>query len=351
MVPLSAFQLNYSDALVRLVLKMTEPDRKKRFSDTEHIRAAIRRGRRTKAEKRTLRTVFAILAAGIVILAVAAGTVIRRGQGSISADDRAAIAAEEELLTQMNAEGEYEEAYQEGARYLNINTDFLEQVEGSHQSILEQVLDACMGMEDYAAAADYVEELLAIEVLADYEQTAAVICAYIGDYGRAQEYLTAAEEDGAGEAQIERTRAEIAAATGDYAGAVELYEKLYAAEGGTDTLRRLAILSLRAGLEGTSDEIESNGWLADAIGYYEILCADDMGTYADQMNLVTAYLGVGYTTQASALLQSMSVKYPDRYEIFLNLAILEYNAQMKKAVAQRDFTAVISNTNKAKKTL
>ncbi|MCC8151636.1 MAG: protein kinase [Lachnospiraceae bacterium] len=348
MYALSAFRLPFSDTLIRIVSRMMEPEKKKRYAGVDRIQAAIRRSQRTRAEKRTLRTVFGLLTAGIAILVIVVGVVVWRGQGAVSSSDRASIAEEEERLAELNAEGEYEEAYQEGTQYLNINADMLVKVDGARQSILEQVLDACMGMEEYSRAEAYVEELLEIETLADYEATAAVICAYNGDYEAAEEYIAAAEEDGADTDKLSRTSAEIAAAQGEYEEAVAIYREIYEESGGTDILRRLAALTLKAGLEEASGSVKSSGWLAQAIAYYEQLCADDMGSYTEQMNLATAYMAAGYDNRASTLLKSMSVQYPDQYKVFLKLAVLDYNAQMKKAVADRDFSSVLSNTKKAK---
>ncbi|MCC8029372.1 MAG: protein kinase [Lachnospiraceae bacterium] len=346
MYPLSSFSLSYSDALVQIVSKMMREDKRRRYVSAERTLSAIRRLQRTRAEKRTLRTVILLMAAGIAVICVAAGIAVYRDRGHVTGADIASITEEEELLSALNLEGEYEEAYGEGVRYLNENGSLLDRVEGARQSILEQVLDACMGREDYASAMDYVQDLLEIEVLADYEQTAAVIYAYSGDYEQAEMYLEAAEADGADERDLEKSRAEMAVSQGDYASAVAIYGSLYAEKQETAVLRRLAYLSLTAGLE-ESDVLEANAFLANAAAWYELLCQDDMGTFTDQMNLAEAYTELGSAEKAAALLKSMCAKYPDRYEPYLNLAILEYNMQMKKALTERDFTSVIQYTKKA----
>ena len=72
-------------------------------------------------------------------------------------------------------------------------------------------------------------------------------------------------------------------------------------------------------------------------------------SYTDQMNLVTAYGLCGMDEKAEGMLRGMRAEYPDRYEICLKLGILEYNAQMKKSLAERDLTKAAEYAREALK--
>lgn len=327
MIPLSHYALSYSRELIRIVEKMMAPARWRRWRNAEQLSRALDGMRRSKAEKRTLRTVFFSMLAGLTIVSAALFVMAYRDTRYVSAGKQEEILAEEQYLAGLCQSGEYEKAYQEGVIFLNEESRSVDKLQGARQSLLELLLEACMGMEDYGLARQYLQELFGIEEKAEYYQDEAVIAAWQGDYEEAEEALAKAEELGGEETAIRESIAELKAAQGDYPGALEIYQSL--GENDTVILRRMAALALHAA--------DTDMAFAElAVGYYERLKAENMASYADQMNLATAYGLCGFDGKASELLRGMRTEYPDRYEIALKLGILEYNAQMKKTLAERD---------------
>ncbi len=107
-----------------------------------------------------------------------------------------------------------------------------------------------------------------------------------------------------------------------------------------------ASMALQTAEEGTE---ESAAFAEIAAGYYEALCQAGSADYTDRMNLMTAWNLANKPEKAIQVLTEMQADYPDRYEIYLNLAILRYNQQLKKAPAERDFTRARELAEKAEK--
>ncbi len=340
MTPLETFQLPYSKELIRIISRLLHPDRKKRFSNAAQALRAIGRIRRTKEEKAALRRVFILLSAAIVILTAAMGIILFRNQSHAGKKERQEIAAKEAQLAALNADGEYGKAYQEGIDFINTDADVLDKLKGARQSVEEQILDACMGMENYAQAADYVNELLEWDEDGTYYKKAAIVYAYCGDYGKAEAFLEEAEKRGCSQMELAVSRAELYAAQEDYESAIGIYRELYETDGSTDALRKMAVLYLKEGTGLPEGTLESAECLSCAVYYYELLEQKKIAVYADRMNLLTAYLETGQENKASALLDILQADYPDHYQVYLYRAILAYNGEMEKAAAFRDFTKV-----------
>lgn len=338
--PLSCFEQNYSKELLRIVGHMMEPERRKRFPSAERVILAIRRIQRSRAEKKTLRMVFGIMLSAILLLGITTGVVMYRNHWQAGPEERQLVGDEEARLAEWNERGEFELAYRDGVDFLNSNGELLNQMPGARQSLLEQLLESCMGMEDYSAAERYAEELLEIEEKPEYFQSAAVIAAYQGDYAAAEQYIQSAEQHGGDREELEKSRAELYAAQGAYGDAIAIYRELYSSNRDADTLRRMGVLNLRAGMEPDISPTEAASYLSEAVSCYEELDEVGLSTYADQKNLVTAYIQCGWTQKAISLLQSMCVNYPKQYTVYRDLGVLLYNEEMKKAFSARDFSAV-----------
>lgn len=331
LVPITDFALPYSEELIQVIRRMMHPDRRKRYQSAERVLHALGKLRRTKEEKRTLRIVFWGMLAGILTISLIFGIILYRNSQYVSRETREMIQAEELRLTQLCQKGEYGLACQEGTGFLNTESRELDKLEGSRQSLLEKIVEACIGMEDYAAASQYLQELMEMEQRAEYYLDAAVIAAYSGDYETAEEALGNAEALGGDAKEIQRSRAELKAAQGQYAEAFEAYRAMEDGQEETAVLRRMAALALYA----SGDRPE---YAEVSAAYYERLAASRMASYEDQMNLVTAYGLCGMDEKAMSRLQSMRAEYPDRYQVYLKLGILKYNAELKKPLASRDYT-------------
>lgn len=340
MVPLRDFALPYSDEFVRIVEKMLPRAKWRRYRNAQQLSRALERRQRTRAEKRTLRFVFFGMLAGVMVLFGAFLVLAYRDSVYVSAEEREAIQAEEQYLAALCRDGEYETAYREGTSFLNREAGNVDKLSGARQSLTEQILDACLGMEEYELADGYLQQLLLMEEKPEYYQDEAVIAAWRGDFEAAEEALEKAESLGGDDTEIQVCIAELRAAGGDYPAALEIYRELNLQD--TVTLRRMAVLALR------SADVDLS-YAGMAVEYYERLQEEDRVSYTDQMNLVTAYGLCGMDEKAEGMLRGMRAEYPDRYEICLKLGILEYNAQMKKSLAERDLTKAAEYAREALK--
>lgn len=142
-------------------------------------------------------------------------------------------------------------------------------------------------------------------------------------------------------------------AQGLYSEALELFLEAYTEKPETTLLRRMAAVALSAAqVESVSgDRTAYMAYLNKSVAYYEQLLSAGTASYADKMNLATAYVMSGLEDKAFTMYESMSMEYTDRYEVFLQLAILEYNAEMKNSMNARDLTKAKAYALKAKELL
>lgn len=340
MIPISNYQLQYSENLVSIIDKMMRPGKNHRFHSVSKIRDTIKKMQRTKEEKMTLRIVFFGMLAGILILLITIGIIFYRNRNHVGAKEREMLAQQETRMQELYHAGEYEAAYREGIQYLNTSAEVLEKVEGAERNFLEIMVDCCMGMEAYADARSYTEELLTMAEKAEYYNNAAVASAYLGDYTDAEYYLEKARQMQGNQSEMNQTLAEIKASQGEYVEAIRIYQSLQAEEGKSSILRRIGVLALKA-----ADTQKEYAQLA--VTSYEELMGSQNAFYSDRMNLVTAYLKCGMNEKALSVLQEMEVLYPDRYELYARAAILRYNMELKKAPAEREFSKTRKAAEKA----
>ena len=342
MQPITRFALPYSSALVQIIDKMLIADSRKRYQSAAKVKMAIRQLQRTKAEKNTLKAVFGLMSAAFLVLVAVFGITLFRSRIYVGKEAIAVIQEKELQLTELCNSGDYQTAYREGITFLNTESDNLDKLKGARQSILEKMVDICIGMKDYNTASYHLDELFEIEEKNEYYQSAAIIAAYKGEYEEAEKALEKAEEAGGSQGELQRCRAEMKAAQGLYGEALMLYQEIYAGNRDIVTLRRMASLALYAANEVSAleDTTDYAAYLTKAITYYEQLLNSGMASYSDRMNLATAYTMSGLNEKAITVLQGMSVDYPNQYAVFLQLGILKYNAEMKKSPSARDFSKV-----------
>lgn len=348
MIPLESFQLNYSKMLVNMIAKMLKYDRRKRFLNMEKIRNEIRHVMRSENEKNTLRTVFGVMLASIIILFTFFGAIIYRNYGMVTREERLRVQEKEIELAELIENGEYEKAYQEGVQFINVDGELLDKLKGAKQSIFEKILDASIGMENYAVARTYVTELLKIEQKTEYYQDSAIIEAYSENYDLAQEYIDKAKAVGGSSNDIQRLEAEIYVAKEEYEQAILLYEQLYQIDNNISYLRKIAELNLKASLQEEAGSKKASSFLLEAISKYEDIEKLGFATFEDQKNLVQAYIKANWNDRALTLLSQMSKQYPDYYYLYRDMAIIQYNQEIKKNLSERNFSKVRDNANKAK---
>jgi len=339
MSSLSQFKLPYSEALVSIINKMLQVDKRKRFQTAEGVVKSIRNLQRTKAEKNTLKAVFGIMLSAILVLLIVGGVVLYRSKTHVRHDVIILIQEKEASLLELCDTGEYQTAYQQAVEFLNVEQENLEKVEGARQGILEILVEACIGTKDYNTAMNYLNELFAMEEKSEYYQKYAIIVANKGEYENAEKALEKAKVLGGDGKELKRSEAEIKVAQGLYAEALEKFKEIYDEEPEGSLLRRMASVSLSAAQKFlfSNDLSEYANYLSQAITYYERLLSSNGSSYSDRMNLAAAYTMNGLNEKAIAIYQDLSVEYPDRYEVFKQLAIFKYNSEMKKSAMERDF--------------
>ena len=177
-----------------------------------------------------------------------------------------------------------------------------------------------------------------MEEKAEYYKNKAVATAYQGRFDIAEQALKRAEELGMAKEEILMCSAEMLIAQGRYEEALQVYQEIKTEN--PLLIRKIASLALKAAEKNTD-------WITTVVGRYEWLKKMQFASYADQMNLATAYSMVGWDKKAVSQLKEMNILYPNKYEICLKLGILSYNAELKKAVAHRDFTQAKEYIKKA----
>lgn len=342
MMPLEAFSLPYSKAFVSIICKMLKNNREQRYADVTKLKRAIHREMRSKAEKNTLRAVFGMMLVAVIVLLLVLGGMLFQSFRYVSTADKKAVYEEELRIADLCQSGEYEIAYREVTEFMGEQEDAIEKLQGARQRYLELLVDICIGAEKYSQAEVYLQELFRYEYKPEYYCDLAIIKAYLGEFREAESALEQATQYQGDTIEIRKCRAEIYAAQKKYAQALAEYQILYQSSQSSGILRRMAALALLAAGEDSQ-------YLATASDYYEQLITTGFASYADKSNLVTSYEKRGMNERATEILQSMLVDYPTMYQVPLRLGIIKYNAEMKKAPANRDFSQVKKYALKAQK--
>lgn len=332
-------KLSYSIEFTKMIGKMIFPGKEYRFKKVEDILKYVNKNQRSKEEKNTLRLVFGIMSAGILILMAAVGILVFRNQFFVSSSQREEIALQERRANELCMAGEYQIAYEEMIYFLNAKSGVIDKVEGARISFYEQLADCCMEMEKYSEALYYLQEARNLEDKLVYIMEMAVAYAYLGDFQTAESYLDYVQKSGTVEG-IESSKAEIFTAKGEWEEAIQLYQQIESTAKNVTVTRKIGVLSLEMAKENVS-----YGELA--ISSYTKLKENGQASYVDNMNLVSAYLLCNQKERAFSLLQEMCVLYPQKYETFARLASLKYQEELKKAPADRNFTKVKEAAGKA----
>ncbi len=334
---------NYPDNLWKIIRRMEEPEKEKRYGSAAKLLRAIEWETRSRAEKKTLGIVFYGMLGAVCMMILALGILLYRNKSYVNQKTREAIQQEDTYLAALCQKGEYEEAYESAVSFCNTEAGALEKLPGAYESIREKLVDACIGEGRYSEARSYLSELLEREEKAVYQRKLAITLAYLGEYEAAEAALTRAKALGDSEEELTTIRAELKASEGKYGEAAALYETL---PEDTGTLRRKASLSL---LEAEKGEAGSGTYAEQAAGYYERLAAKSCAGFTDELNLVSAWYLCGKTEKAIQVLRGMESTYPERYEVYLTLGILRYNQEMKKTLAERDLSEARTLAEKAEK--
>ena len=345
MIPLQLFALEYDKNLIRVISEMLEYKCSKRFENAAKALKTIRHIQRSRAEKYTLRMVFGIMSSAVLVLVTAFVVIAYRNIINNKNSKIENIEKKEEIVVEYNNNGEYENAFNYGNNFLIECEDDIDDIEGARENILEQIVDSCIGMENYIKAREYIEKLLEISQSSELYYKASVIYAYSGDFEKAEEYIKNIVND---DELINKSNAEIYAAKGDYDKAITIYEGIYSKNPVSSNLRKIASLNIHAGFQQNITELESNKYLTIAIKNYEKLIEGKYTTYADEMNLSIAYERCNMNQKAISLLEKMTVEYPDQYKVFLRLGIIQYDSQNRMPAFNRDYGKVKQNIQKAK---
>lgn len=338
MLPITAFVLPYSAEVIEIINKMLMVNRQQRYQSASKVLKALHKMQRTKEEKRSLQLVFGGMLTAVVLLGIILGIVLFRNYAYVSKEDIQAVSEMEQRISELCIVGEYDLAYQEGIVFLNEQERTINKLDGARQSLLEEITEACLLKEDYFLALTYIEQLILVEEKSEYYQNKAVAAAYLGKFDTAEQSLKRAEELGMDKDEMLICSAEMLTAQGRYEEAVQAYLAIETEN--PLVIRKIAYLALKAAEKNSA-------WITTAVSYYEWLKTMQLASYADQMNLVTAYSMAGWEEKAFSQLKEMNILYPNKYEVCLKLGILSYNAELKKAAAHRDFTQAKEYIRKA----
>lgn len=331
--------LPYSTEFTKMIGKMIYPGKEFRFRKVEDILRYVNKNQRSKEEKNTLRMVFGALSVGILMLMTAIGILLFRNQFFVSSSDKESIVLQEKRANELCMAGEYHTAYEEIVYFLNTKSEVIDKVEGARLSFYEQLSDCCMEMEKYSEALYYLQEAGKLEEKPEHFMKMAVAYAYSGDFQTAESYLGYAQKSGA-EEEIESLKAEILIAKGEREEAIRLYQQIEGTAKTTTVTRKIGVLSLEMAKENVA-------YAELAINSFRNLKENGQASYADNMNLVSAYLLCNQKERAFSLLQEMCVLYPQKYEVFARFASLKYQEELRKVPSDRNFTKVKEAAKKA----
>lgn len=219
----------------------------------------------------------------------------------------------------------------------------------------------------------------AIDVYSDngaYYRDMAITLAKTGNVREAESALNEAKSKGLGEDSIYMTEGEIAYAKADYLNAVDLFRRVLATTEDEEIRRRTVFLCADSyrqlggdygteyigfledyqTLNGRNDTAltellaeayAGNGEPERAIDKFQEIIDHGFATYRIYENLAVLQQESGDLEGARSTLFTADNIYPDRYETYKRLAILEADAQSRKENAQRDYRQMKAYYDKA----
>lgn len=358
----------YSPDLFKIILKAMAADPRKRYSGAGRMRKAVER--RAGRTGRLLLTV--LTAAGVLILGLAVMAGAANFQRQNEEDFAAAYMA---YIAELSA-GDGADWVRDGISLLN-ESKFEGQFEkkpAQKAAVLEGVAAGCYEEGSYREAADYYREALMLrtDAVKKEEDARNLILALIKSGNRAEaEGELEAYRTSMSSAALQYMEVEFLLQEGKKEEALIRIDSILSAVQDQDILFRCSLYGAEC-LEGTGAYDRQIGYLNQAERYassvllyrrigegfirileeepeetvkqtaaegalkcYEKLCADPYAGYVDRLNLAAVRQLTGKYDEALELLKELMEEAPEDYRAYRDAAFLCYQAEQKKAAANR----------------
>lgn len=358
----------YSPDLFKIILKAMAADPGKRYSGAGRMRKAVER--RAGRTGRLLLTV--LTAAGVLILGLAVMAGAANFQRQREEDFAAAYMA---YIAELSA-GDGADWVRDGISLLN-ESKFEGQFEkkpAQKAAVLEGVAAGCYEEGSYREAADYYREALTLrtDAVKKEEDARNLILALIKSGNRAEaEGELEAYRTSMSSAALQYMEVEFLLQEGKKEEALTRIDSILSAVQDQEILFRCSLYGAEC-LEGTGAYDRRIGYLNQAERYassvllyrrigegfirileeepeepvkqtasegalkcYEKLCADPYAGYVDRLNLAAVRQLTGKYDEALELLKELMEEAPEDYRAYRDAAFLCYQAEQKKAAANR----------------
>lgn len=358
----------YSPDLFKIILKAMAADPRKRYSGAGRMRKAVeRRAGRTGRLLLVVLTVAGVLILGLAVMAGAANFQRQREE-----DFAAAYMA---YIAELSA-GDGADWVRDGISLLN-ESKFAGQFEkkpAQKAAVLEGVAAGCYEEGSYREAADYYREALTLrtDAVKKEEDARNLILALIKSGNRAEaEGELEAYRTSMSSAALQYMEVEFLLQEGKKEEALTRIDHILSAVQDQEILFRCSLYGAEC-LEGTGAYDRRIGYLNQAERYassvlfyrrigegfirileeepeetvkqmaaegalkcYEKLCADPYAGYVDRLNLAAVRQLTGKYDEALELLKGLMEEAPEDYRAYRDAAFLCYQAEQKKAAANR----------------
>ncbi|MBO5460398.1 MAG: protein kinase [Ruminococcus sp.] len=396
--PLHSMERSCSDSLTNIIDKAMAMDPAKRFKSAEKMLEALKHqeqwtSRYKKLWKMGLILDFSMACTAIVLIALMIvgyrgmkndefyqaydAYMIQVNEWAEEQDGSAASGAEEKQAAR--------EIISAGIAILNQKdfSDHLEKYASQKADILYGTAQACLNLEEYSQAKQYLEEALECEnTRPEIYRDLAIVQANLGRVSQAEKSLEEAMEHGLDKEEGSLLKSEIAMAEGDYESAWN-YALQAAGSSDRETAERAAYYILKAGeaLENTQECItflsemaqQSEGamkamwirkqgecclkayengqqtYIRQAASCFEALEGSGYAGKEDLYNLTACYIAQEQFEKAESVLLAMKKDYPEEYKVPMYLAFVTYRSQSKRSGNSRDYGDVVQYYNEAVK--
>lgn len=371
--PITEMDLCYSEGFVRVIEKAMQMNPDDRYQSARNMLADVKNIHKHSAAYKLMRLAIIAGVCAIGALAGCGGVMAYRGYQD---KKQKQFDAEYKKLIRIEADYEPELAIEKTIEVLNNEAydGFFEDNPMRKGMLLYQLATAYYALGDYSEANRYFAEAILYMENADCYRDYAISLARAGNLEEARQLIDS-HEDIMPENDVLQIKAEMDVMQGNYQEAVRNLEYLMGHSANMEErMRSLILLCDVYEQQGRYEDIISvlnqnntfgnytdmvNGIYADAYmglaasakgdekqSYYTaaeqyLEQLDEKGrlNFDDRINLAIVYQNLGKYTKAQQYLNQLLLDYPEDYRVLMQMSYLEYNSEIEKTVAERDFSS------------
>lgn len=377
-IPLSAFELEYSSALIRIVTKMIATDPRRRYPSAESLRISLQQIEKSDTGYLRYRLKSRLLNAVCLLAAVIGIFLCLYGGQTLKKEN---FERDYNALTESYEKMDAEETVDRGIQMLNSDAyeTILNKDREEKGVILYCIAESYYEQANYPAAVRYYREASDCDPYnGNYYTGYAAAAARSGDFSSASQALETARIYGINDRSTKFIEAEIAVAQQDYHTADGLIQDLLGQDL-EDRVKEQTILlaleispytqntemgfhALESWLEGEDEERflrqagkmcmdladntltgnERTSSLSLAETCYQKLLEQGSSLFNDRLNLAIVYEMQGRYEMSQSALNALKEEDGENYEIYMYLAYVSYELEEQKPENERDYTNTLS---------